>query len=500
MHHHEQENMQDQPASTESSTLSQPSSWKKWIKQHSRKLSSAAIAILLIGVGAGWYISHTVQNTILPEGYTVIGIPMGGLEVKEAEQLIHKQLHAWENTVVSFVPDRTDETLEQLKDKQFSLKQLGVSFNDQEADKLFRDWEQGGFWTKLHLQRELKDLDIEFDYEVNQEQLAAVLVESYGTLVDREPEDAQVDYTNPLAPVYKAEREGVELDQHQIMQQLEKAIQTNMISGVQSTESITLRMPLITLPAQVTVKALEERKPNALLAEYTTAISNIGEGHYHNIERSANTLDNWVIEPGQSIQYQDIAKMTDDKYGLDPAPIIEKGKFVLGIGGGLCQTSSTMYNAALLSGLEIVERHAHSLPVSYVPLGLDATYSNNGPDLIIRNNTEGDIVWKTTVTDKTVTIRVYGQKQPGITYEMETRVVKEVQPDTVYELENVSKELQTQLVQSGKKGYVVETYRVKKQNGYVIGREKLRTSYYKSQPNKLTADDEALPVHIENMP
>lgn len=500
MHQHEPNNMQDPPATNDSSPISRPATFKRWFKRHTRKLISAAAVLLIMGAGVGWYISNTIQNEILPEGYRVAGITVGGLKVKEAEQLIHNQLEAWENTPVAFVPDRTDETLEQLKNQQFTLKQLGVTFQAQQADYLFQEWMKGGFWTKFHLQRDLKEMNIEPDYIVDQEIMAFTLIEAYGTLIDRKPVDAQVSYDNPLKPVYQAEQEGVELDQHQILQQLEKAINTGVLNHNKATELITLRMPLVTLPAQTTVKALKERKPDALLAQYTTKITDIGEGHYHNIEHSANVLDNWVLVPGQSIQYQEIANLTDDKYGLDAAPIIEKGKFVQGLGGGLCQTSTTMYNAALLSGLDIVERHAHSLPVSYVPLGLDATYSNNGPNLIIRNNTAGDIVWKTTVTDDAVTVAIYGQQQPGVTYEMETRVIKEVQPETVYELKQVAKELQTQMVQSGKKGYVVETYRVKKQNGYIVGREKMRTSYYQSQPIKLTAEADALPVHNENMP
>lgn len=491
---------QDCPASTDSTSTNRPALFKQWMKRHLHMLISATVVLLMIGAGGAWYIWNTIQDKTLPEGFQAAGITVGGLEVNEAERLVHNQLEVWGNTPVAFVPDRTDETLEQLKDQPFTLKQLGISFQAQQADYVFQQWRDGGFWTKLHLQRELKNRKIEPDYDMNQERLVSALHDAYGALINRAPVDAQVSYENPLKPVYQKEQEGVELDPYQLMQQLEKAIQTRVFSTKTEIDAITLRMPLVTLPSQVTVEALAERKPDALLAEYTTKITDIGEGHYHNIEHSANVLNNWILTPGQSIRYENIAKQTADRYGLESAPIIEKGKFVQGLGGGLCQTSTTMYNAALLSGLEIVERHAHSLPVRYVPLGLDATYSHNGPDLIIRNDTDGDIVWKTSVTSEAVTIAIYGQHQPGVTYEMETRVVKEVEPETIYELKHVAKELQTQRVQSGKKGYVVETYRVKKKNGYIVAREKMRTSYYQSQPLKLTADADALPVYIENMP
>lgn len=470
------------------------------MKRHTKVFAVTGLITIMTCLGAGiWFVYDMIQDKILPEGYVVAGMEVGGLDVQQARELLHTRLNAWAQTSVSFLPDRTDDELDALTKEVFSLQELGVKFTAVEANAVFKEWEQGGFWAKLRLKRELEhkkhDTSIQFDAA----KLEQVLIDTYGQLINRVPVDAQVDYTQPLQPVYAKEHDGVELDHYMLIQQLQREVEKHILYKEPGMRSITVRMPLVTLPAQVTVDALEKRKPNALLAEFRTAIADVGKGHYHNVTSSANVLNDWVISPGESVKYQDIADKTREEYGLEKAPVIEKGKFIDGIGGGLCQTSTTMYNAALQSGLDIVERHSHSLPVGYVPLGRDATYSDNGPDLIVRNNTDGDVVWKTSTTKDTLVIRVYGQREPGVTYEIETQTVKEMLPSYVYELKDVSTDQQTHVVQQGKKGYVVESYRIKKVNGVQVSREKLRTSNYRSQPTRMTVEN-TQPVHVTNMP
>ncbi|MGZ9586356.1 VanW family protein [Paenibacillus marinisediminis] len=516
MQQHEQHKSPNEPVSNDSSPdLNLFVRIIRASKRHTRLLVLIGTVLLLLGAGTGWFVTRTLNDNLLPSGFRVMGIQAGGLDAEHTEQLIHKQINRWENTNVSFVPDRTDDSLEPLAEQMFTLKGLGVTFVADEAEAVLQEWEQGGFWTKLRLQRELKNTKIDVKYEVDEDIMTNTVIDTYGKLVNRTPTNAKVDYSNPLKPVYKGEVDGIELDEYKLEQQLKsavdeqllkessnskKSVQMMLVDDEMEPATLTLRMPLVTLPAKLTLETLQQRKPDGLLAEYTTTIADVGEGHYHNIKSSATVLNNWVLSPGQSIHYDDIVNRTSDKYGLQMAPVIEKGKLVNGLGGGLCQTSTTMYNAALLSGLDIVERHAHSLPVSYVPLGLDATYSENGPDLVISNNTEGDIVWKTKVTDDKITVQVYGQKEPGVTYETETRTVKETDPVSMYELKEVSTDLQTHVIQQGKKGYVVETYRIKRKDGYVVSREKMRTSTYRSQPERMTAPGEVHPVHKPNMP
>ena len=105
------------------------------------------------------------------------------------------------------------------------------------------------------------------------------------------------------------------------------------------------------------------------------------------------------MAPGETFDYSKIIAQTEAKFGYKEAPVILNGNLVPGIGGGICQVSTTLYNAVLRSGLEIVERRNHSLPVSYVTLGQDATFANGYINFKFRNNTDAYLWIRTITTD-----------------------------------------------------------------------------------------------------
>ncbi|MCR8842254.1 VanW family protein [Paenibacillus sp. SC116] len=218
-----------------------------------------------------------------------------------------------------------------------------------------------------------------------------------------------------------------------------------------------------------------------VIASFSTKIAPGHAGRTHNIKSSTKALNNIVLQPGESLNYSEIVQKTKKSYGLKKAPVIVNGKFVEGYGGGICQTSSTLYNAALLSGLEIVERRSHSLPVGYVGLGRDATYADNSIEFTIRNHTEADITIQTNTDNSKITISILGQKEEGVSYEIKTRVLKKIQPKTVYKSSSISRSKQTKTIQKGKPGYVVETKRIKKKNGVVVAEELMSKSNYRVQ-------------------
>ncbi|MCG7408095.1 VanW family protein [Paenibacillus sp. ACRRX] len=458
--------------------------WKKYTIY----ILSAASILLILVVSGGWFIWNTMNDTILPAGYRVFGLDAKGMKPEQLRERMQRRIQSWEQTKIVFIPDRTDATLNNLASHSLTLKELGISFSSEKVEQQLEDWSNGGLWKRLQLKGELPTQNVSGSITVDQEQLWQTMSHTYGEVINRKPKDAEVRYDAPLNPSYVKEKDGIELDAFQLKQQLTEQVSKYVLNKQEQARLLMLRMPLITVPANVTLSTLQARKPNALLAEYTTRIADSGKGHYHNIEASAKVLNGLVLRPGQRVRYQDIADKTEQKYGLQEAPVIEKGKLIEGIGGGLCQTSTTMYNAALKSGLQIVERQSHSLPVGYVPLGLDATYSDNGPDLVVRNNTEGDVVWVSRVEDHKLTIRLYGQKEPGTTYQIETRLVKETEPASVYEFKDVTKEKQTHVLQKGRAGYVLETYRIKLVNGIAVAREKLHNSVYRSQPTHYTME------------
>lgn len=121
------------------------------------------------------------------------------------------------------------------------------------------------------------------------------------------------------------------------------------------------------------------------IAQYTTFFNPANRNRSHNIKLAALAINNYVVLPGETFSFNKVVgKRTREKGYLD-APIIVKGELSEGIGGGICQVSSTLFNAADQAGLHIVKRYSHSRHVPYVPPGRDATVSWYGPDFVFQN-------------------------------------------------------------------------------------------------------------------
>lgn len=145
------------------------------------------------------------------------------------------------------------------------------------------------------------------------------------------------------------------------------------------------------LPPYITTQLLESLTD--ILSSFTTGVGG-GNGRVQNIILSTKALNNTLLLPGEVLSFNETVGPPTAERGYQLAPIIMGGEVVPGYGGGICQTATTLYNAALKAGLEILERHAHSIPIDYVPPGMDATIAYESLDLKFRNNRLTPIIIK----------------------------------------------------------------------------------------------------------
>ncbi|OHW62326.1 vancomycin B-type resistance protein VanW [Andreesenia angusta] len=145
-----------------------------------------------------------------------------------------------------------------------------------------------------------------------------------------------------------------------------------------------------------------------LLGSYTTYFSARDTNRNYNIALSARSINGRTVAPGTVFSFNGATGLKNKANGYRESIVISGGKFVLGVGGGVCQTSSTLYNAVLNAGLQVVERHPHSQPVSYVPRGRDATVADYALDFKFRNNTSYPLKIKASTTSNSVTVSIYG--------------------------------------------------------------------------------------------
>ena len=130
----------------------------------------------------------------------------------------------------------------------------------------------------------------------------------------------------------------------------------------------------------------------------------------NNIQVALKALDGIVVDEGEVFSFNEITGERNEKAGYKQAKIISGGAFVSGIGGGVCQVSTTLYNACLLSDLEIIEATSHSLPISYVEPSFDAMVSFGSSDLKVRNNSGGKIIITTSSENDICKIKIFGLK------------------------------------------------------------------------------------------
>jgi vancomycin resistance protein YoaR len=190
--------------------------------------------------------------------------------------------------------------------------------------------------------------------------------------VYREPVNAAIDEQGKIVP----EKKGRKLNRAVFLQQFYDYYYT---AGSQ-------RLDVVYQVVHPKVEqGLLQQVRQKRIGQYVTFFNPRNKNRSHNIALAAKAINNYVVLPGETFSFnQVVGKRTRDK-GYLQAPVIVKGELSEGIGGGICQVSSTLYNAVDQAGLHIVKRYSHSRHVPYVPPGRDATVSWYGPDFAFQN-------------------------------------------------------------------------------------------------------------------
>ncbi len=170
------------------------------------------------------------------------------------------------------------------------------------------------------------------------------------------------------------------------------------------------------------------RKFTHLRGDFSTNISSSSADRKHNIKNALCSLNKIEIYPNEVFSFnQKIGRRTEEN-GYREAKIIVNNEFVEGLGGGVCQVSTTLYNTALLSGLEIVEANKHSKQVSYVKYGFDAMVNFGSSDLKFRNNTHEKLTIITNYSSNNIRIRIYGEDMKNVKYKLRNEIISTTEP------------------------------------------------------------------------
>lgn len=174
-------------------------------------------------------------------------------------------------------------------------------------------------------------------------------------------------------------------------------------------DDVQLEVPGKSVPPRVDAGLLLEISKKKL-GSYATHYKNTNKERTNNIVLSAEAINGTVIFPGESFSFNETVGERTKERGYQRAPVIVRGEFLEDIGGGICQVSSTLFNAVDLRGIQMIERYAHSRSVPYVPPGRDATVSWWGPDFVFKNLYNEPIVIMAGAANGKVSVEIFSSE------------------------------------------------------------------------------------------
>lgn len=234
----------------------------------------------------------------------------------------------------------------------------------------------------------------------------------------------------------------------------------------------------ITHPEITTDKIGSEGFPD-LLAEFSTNYNPGAKDRTTNLKLASNKINNTVVLPGETFSYNKVVGKRTTAAGYKEAPSYAGGKVVNDIGGGICQITSTLYNAVVFANLDIVSRSNHQFVPSYVKAGRDATVVYGAIDFKFKNTRKYPIKIKSTVSGGVARVQIYGMKEETeYKVKIETKITGSIPMQTVYEDDPTLEKGKEKVEQKGHNGTYSEAYKVVYLNGKVVSRTLLSKDKY----------------------
>lgn len=413
--------------------------------------------VLFLGIMASQLNSNLIAKN------TYIGsICVGGQSKEEAKSLLKDKVKM-KNIILSY-DDKTWDVTPQDIDAFYNFdKTIEKAYNLNRSKNIFEDILKT---IKTNFGQK-NNLDLVID--CNKDKLKNKL-ESIKEDIDLKMENASLSINSGNITVNDG-KEGIELDVESSL----KNIISNLADGIYKDNLV------VKIVKQSVVKS-DLSSVNTILGRYATNLGNSSYGRTDNIKNAAKKINGYLMMPGDEFSYINVTGPYTVNNGYGNAPVIVEGELQSGIGGGVCQVSTTLYNAVLYSGLDIVTVRNHTIPSSYVSKGRDAAVNDSTIDFIFKNNLEHPVYLQSYVYGNSVVTEIYGNDEDKQNIEIMTNIdsVKEANIKKVEdsELEKGKEEVK----EKGRDGYTVSTYRIYKDiNGNVINKEKIATSYYPSK-------------------
>ena len=320
-------------------------------------------SILLIAVSAAIYLNSLTQDEFIYPSVSIEGIDISGYSIEEAKTILEERLNLGK---IAF----------KFEDKSwdYSLKDLGFSYDYdksiKEAYDIGRENNLINNWITIFKLNHSDSVDLK-SYRTNNYQELDTIYNQIKAEIDRPAIDATLSISDSIS--ITPDQVGAEVDIEKL-----KLLAKNMIE--ENHKEINIEVPVnIT---QASIKKAQLSEINGVIGEFTTSFNAKVAGRSANIKLASSKVDALLLMPGQELSFNNATGKISLSTGYKNAPVIVKGELQEGVGGGVCQVSTTLYNSVLYAGLEVLQRRSHSIPSGYVSIGRDAAVSYGSLDFV----------------------------------------------------------------------------------------------------------------------
>ena len=356
-----------------------------------------------------------------------------------------------------------------------------------------RESEYGEYSQQLkYLNENSKNINIAFNYLFVglDEKIEEVIAE-----IEYEPIDSKITFDTSKSQLfsYTDDKKGLRVDKNALYERINSAFL--------KSNKVVVDIPTIEVNAEFTK---EKNKHNTqMISMFSTNVADSTGGRKSNVKLALSKFDGMIIKNGESISFNKVTGPHTLDNGYKTATIIYNSRFVEGVGGGVCQASTTLYNALLRANIQVDEVNKHTLPVKYVPLALDAMVSEYISDLRFTNNTGSDIYIKTYSDENSVTVEIYGKpNDEGYTYDTRSETIQIIAHTGDIIKQDVSREYSDKVLFQGeyfrltypREGYEAISYLQTYKNGVLVDERQIRHEIYKPQNGIVIEGVEEVPA------
>lgn len=445
---------------------------KNRIRQRNIRLLILSCCVILAAVGLWFgflyfYVNQTEKNVVCENIY--IGLnDVSGMKKGEVQETLEQNLETYKSQTIELrVGEQSTEVL---------FGELGLGMKDIKslAEEAVNYGKRGSLWKRFQEIRKLKKekLVLEEGFVLEEEMAAAVITE-HAVPLEVRAKDATITYAEGGFQITE-EEQGNKVNIAKSLEIIEEYLN-------EEWDYKTASVALIEEVEEPKVKAEDLQSIQDVLGSFWT---NAGSGQRkNNLKRAAQLLNGLVVMPGEEVSVEAVLKPFTAENGYVEAGAYQNGKVVQSMAGGICQVSTTLYNALLYAEVEITQRYAHSMTVNYVKPSRDAAIAEGSKDFKFKNNYETPILIQGQIDSSNhLQFYIYGKetRPENRKVEYESEVVEREEHATKYVADSGSRLGAMQEEGSGVDKVTARLWKVIYEDGKEVSREVWNNSYYRS--------------------